>query len=200
MLPHSAPPASGRGRPLRWLLTSRWLRAAAVAAAIVAWPACAQPPDEVHEAEGPAVMAPLDFTLKDMHGKDVRLADFKGRPLIVNFWATWCAPCKVEIPIFVELVDKYRTEQLTVLGISIDDTPEDLRAFAADFKINYPVLVGLNQNEIQEAYDAVFAIPVTWFIRADGSVYLKHTGPATKEWFEQQAQNLLAGGPAQETR
>jgi thiol-disulfide isomerase/thioredoxin len=182
------------------MASNRWLRAAAVAVAIAAWPACALPDDEAPPADGAAVMAPLGYTLKDMHGKDVRLADFKGRPLIVNFWATWCAPCKAEIPVFVDLVDKYRGEKLAVLGISIDDSPEDLRAFAAEYKINYPVLVGLEQNELQEAYDAVFAIPVTWFIRPDGSVYLKHPGPATKEWIEQQVQGMLAGTPAQETR
>ena len=180
-------------------MTSRWLRAAAVAAAIVAWPACVHQ-DEVPPADGTAVMAPLDYTLKDMHGADVKLASFKGRPLIINFWATWCAPCKQEIPVFVELVGKYRSEKLTVLGISIDDTPEDLRTFAAEFKMNYPVLVGLDHTDLQEAYDAVVAVPVTWFIRPDGSVYLKHLGPATKEWFEKQVQGLLEGGPAQETR
>lgn len=180
-----------------WVASSRWLRAVAVAALIAAWPACAHD-DELPPA-GAAVMAPLDYTVKDMHGKDVRLADFKGRPLIVNFWATWCAPCKGEIPVFIDLVDKYRGEKLTVLGISIDDSPEDLRTFAAEYKINYPVLVGLDQNQLQEAYDAVVAIPVTWFIRPDGSVYLKHPGPATKEWIEQQVQAMLAA-PAQETR
>lgn len=186
---------------VRWAVRSRWLRAAAVAGAIVAWPACAQDhDDERPAAEGAAVMAPLNYTVKDMHGADVRLASFKGRPLIVNFWATWCAPCKQEIPALIELVDKYKSQQLTVLGISIDDTPEDLRAFAAEYKVNYPMLVGLEQNDLQEAYDAVVAIPVTWFVRADGSVYLKHMGPATKEWFEKQVQGLLAGGPAQETR
>lgn len=184
---------------VRRVVTNRWLRAAAVAVLVAAWPACAQQ-DEVPETPaGAAVMAPLQFTLKDMNGGDVRLADFKGRPLIVNFWATWCAPCKQEIPALVELVDKYKNEKLTVLGISIDDSPEDLREFAAAYKINYPVLVGLGHNDIQEAYDAVFAIPVTWFIRADGSVHLKHPGPATREWFEQQVQAMLAA-PPQETR
>jgi thiol-disulfide isomerase/thioredoxin len=187
---------------MRWAWTNRWPRAALVAVAIAAWPACAQDhDDETPPAAGStAVMAPLDFTVKDMHGAELALASLKGRPLIVNFWATWCAPCKQEIPALVELVDKYRSRQLTVLGISIDDTPEDLRAFAAEYKINYPVLVGLDQMPLQEAYDAVVAIPVTWFIRPDGSVYLKHMGPATKEWFETQVQGLLAGGPAQETR
>jgi thiol-disulfide isomerase/thioredoxin len=135
--------------------------------------------------------ARLDFALKDMNGADVKLADFKGRPLLINFWATWCGPCKHEIPMFVELVEKYRDQKFTVLGISTDDKPEDLRPFATEYKMNYPVLVGLGKDSLLEAYDAVFAIPVSWFVRADGSVMLKHPGPATKEWFETQVKALL---------
>jgi thiol-disulfide isomerase/thioredoxin len=136
--------------------------------------------------------ARLDFALKDMNGADVKLADFKGRPLLINFWATWCGPCKTEIPMFVELVEKYREQKFTVLGISTDDTPEDLRPFAAEFKMNYPVLVGAGKDSLLEAYDAVFAIPVSWFVRPDGTVMLKHPGPATREWFETQVKALVA--------
>ena len=141
-------------------------------------------------------LARLDFSLKDMDGKTIKLADYKGRPLVVNFWATWCGPCKVEIPAFIELVDKYRDDQLTVLGISVDDSPEDLRQFAAEYKMNYPVLIGQGQDELQEVYDAMLAVPVTWFIRPDGSVMLKHRGPATKAWFEKQVRALIDGAPA----
>ena len=185
---------------VRGLLQNRWLRAAAVAVLVAGWPGCAQH-DEVPDTAGTAATeAPLDFRLKDMNGNEVHLASFKGRPLIVNFWATWCAPCKQEIPAFIELVEKYKDRKLAVVGISIDDSPEDLRKFATDFRINYPILVGLGHNDIQEAYDAAFAIPVTWFIRPDGSVYLKHPGPASKDWFEKQVQGMLAAAPAQETR
>jgi thiol-disulfide isomerase/thioredoxin len=136
-------------------------------------------------------MANLDFTLKDMNGADVYLADFNGRPIIVNFWATWCAPCKHEIPSFVELVDKYREQQLTVLGISVDDRPEDLLPFAEEFKMNYPVLVGLGRDDLLEAYAAGWFVPMSWFIRPDGSVYMKYPGTNTKEWFEEQVLALL---------
>ena len=100
-----------------------------------------------------------------MAGKDVRLADFKGRPMIINFWATWCPPCKAEIPGFVELVDQYKDQQFTVLGISTDDSPPDLQKFAAEYKMNYPVLVGLGHDDLLEAYEASMAIPVSWLIR-----------------------------------
>lgn len=164
----------------------RWA-AVALLAALGSYAACAG-----ESAVPAAEMARLDFALKDMNGADVKLEDFRGRPLLVNFWATWCGPCKTEIPAFVELVDKYRAQKFTVLGISTDDTPDDLRPFAAEYKMNYPVLVGLGHDELLEAYEAVFAIPVSWFIRADGSVFLKHPGPATKEWFETQVKALIA--------
>ena len=96
----------------------------------------------------------------------------------------------------VALADQYRDRQLTVLGVSVDDSPEDLRKFAAELKMNYPVLVGLGQDEFQETYDAVVAIPVTWFIRPDGTVLKKHQGPASKAWFESQVKAMLASSPA----
>jgi peroxiredoxin len=138
-----------------------------------------------------AAVAKLDYTLKDIEGKDVLLADYRGRPLVLNFWATYCAPCKTEIPMFVELVEKYRNQKLTILGISIDDSVEDLRPFAAEYKMNYPVLVGLGHDDLLEQYEAAFLIPVTWFIKPDGTIYLKHPGSQTKEWFDQQIQALL---------
>jgi cytochrome c biogenesis protein CcmG/thiol:disulfide interchange protein DsbE len=159
---------------------------------VAAWPTYALLTERGRPASDPsAEVAKLDYTLKDMHGKAVRLAEFKGRPLVVNFWATWCTPCKHEIPSFVALVDKYRDQNLTVLGISTDDSPEDLRTFAAEFKINYPVLVGLGMDELIEAYEAEMMIPVTWFIRRDGTVALKHAGTQTREWFERQITALF---------
>ena len=164
------------------------MAAAAVAVAIAAWPACA-----VDDTAGPAAgLADLEFTLKDMNGRDVRLADFRGRPIILNFWATWCGPCKIEIPAFVDLVNQYKAQNLTVLGVSVDDNPADLRRFAAEYRMNYPVLVGLGQDKLQETYDAVMMIPVTWFIRPDGTIHLKHQGPATRDWFETQVKALIA--------
>lgn len=157
------------------------------------WPACAST-DVGPVPEGD--VARLDFTLKDMHGKEVSLASFRGKPIILNFWATWCGPCKAEIPALVQLADQYRAQELTVLGVSVDDSPDDLKRFAAEYKMNYPVLVGLGQDELQEVYDAVMIIPITWFIRPDGTILRKHQGPATKDWFETQVKAMLAAAPA----
>lgn len=172
------------------LWVRRWVAAGMLAVAIAMWPACAT--ETGTPASGGRDVARLDFVLKDMNGQTVNLADFKGRPLILNFWATWCGPCKIEIPSFVALAEQYKEQRLAIVGISVDDTPEDLQKFAADFKMNYPVLVGLGHDDIQETYEAMMMIPITWFIRPDGTIHMKHSGPATKDWFEQQVKALIA--------
>jgi peroxiredoxin len=168
------------------------MAALAVAAAIVVVTSFALMDDHV-DASG----ANLDFTLKDMDGRDVRLADFLGKPLILNFWATWCGPCKAEIPALTEIADRHRAAGLVVLGVSVDDPPEALRPFAAAYKINYPVLVGLGHERFQETYDALTAVPVTWMIRADGRVHVKHQGPVTPQWLETQVKALIGASEPQ---
>ena len=178
---------------------SQWVKAGLVAIAVAAWPTYALLTESRPPAIDPnAEVARLDFTLKDMNGREVRLSDFKVRPLVINFWATWCAPCKHEIPSFVELVEKYKDQKFTILGISTDDPPEDLLPFAAEFKMNYPVLVGLGQDALIDAYSAGFVLPTSWFIRPDGSVYLKHEGSGTREWFEDQIKAILTADGHQE--
>lgn len=167
-----------------------WLGAALVAVAIAMWPGWG-----TRAFPGTANAARLDFVLKDMNGTVVRLADYRGRPIVLNFWATWCGPCRLEIPALVELMNKYRDQNLAVLGVSVDDAPADLQRFAEEYHMNYPVLVGRGQDEFQAAYDAAVAIPVTWFIRADGTIYLQQQGPATKAWFDAQVKALVGAGP-----
>lgn len=166
---------------------SRWVRAVAVALALGAWPACNRNAVDPGEHD----TAPLDFVLKDIDGKDVSLADLRGKPVVINFWATWCGPCKTEVPWFVEFAEKYKGQNLTILGVSVDDTPEDIRRFSAEYKVNYPMLVGLGRDDVAKAYDALMAIPVTWLIRPDGRVHAKITGIHGKDWFEQQIQELF---------
>jgi cytochrome c biogenesis protein CcmG, thiol:disulfide interchange protein DsbE len=136
-------------------------------------------------------LAKLDFVVKDMAGENVRLADFKGRPIVINFWATWCGPCKEEIPALVQLVDQDTTHRFTVLGVSTDDKPGDLRKFAAEYKMNYPVLVGLGHDDLLEAYDAQVAVPISWVVDACGVVAVKHMGIWTKAEFETAVRKLL---------
>jgi cytochrome c biogenesis protein CcmG/thiol:disulfide interchange protein DsbE len=133
--------------------------------------------------------ANLDFTLTDMDGKKVNLADYKGRPVLINFWATWCPPCKQEIPAFIDLQDKYRDQGFVVLGVSTDDPADALKQFAAEYKMNYPVLQGT--EELMNEYGPIWAIPVSIFVKRDGTICKKHMGPATKEDFERDIKALL---------
>ncbi len=135
--------------------------------------------------------AKLDFTLKDMNGKDVRLADYKGKVIMLNFWATWCGPCKVEIPMFVELQDKYRNQGVVFLGVSIDDTAPVLQQYAKEMKMNYPILVGADHDDLQDAYGPLVGIPTTMLIARDGAVCTKYMGPQPFERFERDIKALL---------
>lgn len=149
--------------------------------------------DGEEEASATAVAgkdAPLDFTLKDMNGVDVNLASFKGKVILLNFWATWCGPCRQEIPDLVELQTQY-PDDLVVLGFSVDDPVEKLRPYAAEFKMNYPVLVGNGREDVQEAYGPIWGIPISVVIGRDGKIYKKHSGIASKEQFEQEIKALL---------
>jgi peroxiredoxin len=138
-----------------------------------------------------AQAANLNFTLKDMNGADVKLADLKGKVVLLNFWATWCPPCKMEIPWFVEFQAKYKGQGFQAIGVSVDDTADKLAPFAKEFKVNYPLLVGQEREDIQAAYGPIFGIPVTVLIGRDGKICKKHLGPVSKEQFESEIKALL---------
>lgn len=138
----------------------------------------------------PGSPAPLNYTMKDVNGNDVTLSSFKGKAILVNFWATWCGPCKIEIPHLVELQEQYK-DDLVILGVSVDDTAEKMKPYAAEYKINYPLLVGLGHDDMQEAYGPLWGIPVSVFIDRDGNVSKRHSGIATKEQFEREIKAAL---------
>ena len=177
-------------RPLR----IRWIIAAGAALALalltmavpLPWPWASPrggrgPSPSVPPAPADAKPANLNFTMKDMNGKDVKLADYKGKVILLDFWATWCGPCKFEIPGFVELQEKYGKHGLQVIGVSVDDTVEKLQPFVAEYKMNYPVLQGLGHDDVQEAYGPMWGIPTSVVISRDGKICAKHTGlPPTK--------------------
>jgi thiol-disulfide isomerase/thioredoxin len=135
--------------------------------------------------------ANLNFTLKDINNADVKLSAFTGKVILLDFWATWCGPCKVEIPWFVEFQNKYGPKGLQVIGVSVDDTLDKLKPYAAAMKMNYPVLQGLEHEDIQDAYGPMFGIPVTVLISREGKVCLKHAGLHAKDAFESQIKALL---------
>jgi thiol-disulfide isomerase/thioredoxin len=156
----------------------------------------APPPaaDGSGEDDGDGVLvgkdAPLNFTLKDMHGDDVVLSSYKGKVMILNFWATWCGPCKAEIPDLVRLQAQYR-DDLVVLGFSVDDTPEKMKPYATEYKINYPLLVGNGREDVQDAYGPLWGIPVSVIIDREGKITKKHSGIASREQFEREIKPLL---------
>ena len=141
--------------------------------------------------EADAKPAPLDYTLKDMNGNDVDLATFKGNVILLNFWATWCGPCKIEIPGFIELQDEYGDQGFVVLGLSTDDTADEIKPFADEFAVNYPMLVGLDEDDFQEAWGPIWGLPMSFWIDRDGTWCKTHMGIGTKEEFEEDLKSLL---------
>lgn len=182
-------------------LAARWISMAATAAALALLfvPAgddhALFAPEPIEAAASAscaadARKAPLNYTLKDMHGVDVKLSSFRGKVILMNFWATWCGPCKAEIPSLVELQKQYAND-VVVLGVSVDDPVEKLKPFAAQFKINYPVLVGLGREDVQDAFGPLYGIPMTFFIGRDGRICKTHPGIAAKAEIEKAIKALL---------
>ena len=159
-------------------------------------PLSSHDPADEEDQDGAACMANakpanFNFKIKDLDGKQVDLASFKGKVVLLNFWATWCGPCKAEIPGFVELQAKYR-DQLTVIGYSVDDDAPKARAFAQEYKMNYPILLGEGREDVQDAYGPIWGIPASFLISKDGRVCKKHLGIAPKSVFEKEITALIA--------
>ena len=131
-----------------------------------------------------------DFTLPGLDGKLVKLSSFKGKVVLLNFWATWCGPCKAEIPAFVELQQQYKND-LVVLGLSVDDPADKAKAFADQYKVNYPIVLGLGHDDIQDAYGPIYGIPASFLISRDGKVCKRHLGIAPKAQFDREIKSLL---------
>ena len=135
--------------------------------------------------------ANLNFTLKDVNGKSVKLSSYKGKVILLDFWATWCEPCKLEIPWFVEFQNTYGARGLQVIGVSVDDPVEKMRPYVTNLKMNYPALQGLHHDDIQDAYGPLWGVPVTAVISRDAKVCVKHVGISSKDAFEKEIKSLL---------
>ena len=110
-----------------------------------------------------------DFTLESLDGKNMRLSDLRGKAVLLNFWATWCGPCKIETPWLVELQREYGAQGLQVIGVAMDDSSkDDIAKFAHDMGVNYPVLLG--KEAVGDAYGGVPALPESFFIGRDGKI------------------------------
>jgi thiol-disulfide isomerase/thioredoxin len=143
-------------------------------------------------AAGNHPMAP-GFSLTTIGGEKISLDDFKGKVLIVDFWATWCGPCRIEIPGFVELQDRYRDQGLEIIGLSKDDGPDEVKEFYKQFKMNYPV--ALAGDGVDQLYGGILGMPTTFLIGRDGRIYAKHVGAADISVFEEEVKTLLAAKP-----
>jgi thiol-disulfide isomerase/thioredoxin len=138
-----------------------------------------------------AKAANLNFTLNDVSNKPVKLSAFKGKVILLDFWATWCGPCKIEIPWFMEFQEKYGKSGLQVIGVSVDDTLPKLKPYVDRMKMNYVVLQGLDHDDMQDAFGPLLGIPVTAVISRDGRICAKHAGLTSKDQFENEIKSLL---------
>jgi thiol-disulfide isomerase/thioredoxin len=138
----------------------------------------------------PAPVAAL--TLRTLDGRTVSSADWRGKVTIVNFWATWCGPCRAEIPDLVALQKKYG-EHLQVIGISQDEAPPDVvQRFAAEQHVNYPIV--MSTPELERAFPGIYALPTSYLIDRDGRIVQKHVGMLNAARTEQETRSL-AGLP-----
>jgi thiol-disulfide isomerase/thioredoxin len=134
-------------------------------------------------------MAP-DFGLESLEGKTVHLSDFRGKAVLLNFWATWCQPCKIEMPWFEQLQKQYGPQGLQVIGVAMDDADkEDIAKFAKNLSVDYPILVG--KEDVGEAYGGVQFLPATFYVGRDGKVVEKVFGLKGRSEIEDNVKKAL---------
>jgi len=144
------------------------------------------------EARMPAVGSPApDFTLRSSSGKNLKLSEFRGQVVMINFWATWCAPCREELPHLNRLHQQYRRAGFVLLGVNIDDNPKAAQAMATHVKLGFPVLFDTDK-QVSKRYD-VDAMPSTLIIDRDGKVQYVHRGyrSGTEKEYEARLREIL---------
>ena len=133
-----------------------------------------------------------NFALKGADGKDIQLADYKGKVVLLNFWATWCGPCKVEIPWFIEFNKTYKDRGLAVVGVSMDDDGwKSVKPYIAEKKLDYPVVIG--NDDISKLYGGVDSLPTTFIIDRSGKIAFVHMGLVGKDTYQKEILSLLDG-------
>lgn len=179
---------------------------ATVVAGLLTGVACSKngaPPEECCGETRPAVTEPSEaptlallkdpvtvppFTVRDLDGKTISMADLKGKVVLVNFWATWCPPCRAEIPDLIALQAKYK-DQLVIIGVSEDEIPPaEVKAFATGQKMNYPIV--MSSPELSSIFKGVAALPTTFVIDPEGKIQQRHTGMLRPDTTELETQYL----------
>jgi thiol-disulfide isomerase/thioredoxin len=136
-----------------------------------------------------------DFTLESLDGKTMKLSDFRGKAVLLNFWATWCGPCKIEMPWFVELQNQYAAQGFQIVGVAMDDaSKEDIGKFAKDMGVNYPILIG--KESVGDQYGGVPALPESFLIGRDGKIVDKIIGLRGKAEIEDAIKRAINTQPA----
>ncbi len=148
----------------------------------------------VSQATTTAMKVAPDFSLQSLDGKTVHLSDFRGKAILLNFWATWCEPCKVEMPWIVDLQKKYFPDGLQVVGVAMDDaSPEEIAKFTKQMGVNYPVVIG--KDEVADSYGGLPFLPTTFYIGRDGRIVDKVLGIKGRGEIEDDIKKALAQGP-----
>ena len=132
-----------------------------------------------------------DFTLPSLDGKNTRLSDFRGQAVLLNFWATWCAPCKIEMPWFVELQKQYGPQGFQIVGVAMDDaSAKDIADFAKEMGVNYPVLIG--KESVGDAYGGVQFLPENFYIDRNGKLVARAFGLKSRSEIEDEIKTIIA--------
>ena len=137
------------------------------------------------------VGAAPDFTLKSSSGENLRLSEFRGEVVMINFWASWCGPCRQEMPLLEELYSQYKPMGFTILGVNVEEDSTQAKQMLQDAPVNFPVLFD-NQSEVSKLYNVV-AMPSTVIVDRDGNVRYLHQGykPGFEEAYQQQVRALI---------
>ena len=136
-----------------------------------------------------------DFELQTLEGKNLKLSDLRGKAVLLNFWATYCGPCKLEMPWFVELQKEYGPQGFQIVGVAMDDaSTEDIAKFAKEMGVNYPILLG--KESVGESYGGVGVLPTTFFVDRDGKLIAREFGLVSRSVFVDHIKKALGQAQA----